>query len=287
MGGGHVTGTIMLGCPSWAHLVAPAGLPARRAAGDATAGRCSARLTCLRRGVAKKMARRAALTCCCSLLLLVRAVTGTGAPAGGAYDPYPVLWDSNSIDDSALEAAGIRKNTHQAIGSSPVIDWPCQDAPASYCTAPFHGYCLRGVWPLISADGVITNGGVPQAANLTEHLDEIRRTMPFGIALNYTGIVAIDFESWSPIWSEDTSIGGWHSALYQNRSISLVLQKQPTLPLAQAKVIAKRDFQAAGLDFFVQTIKLCRALRPNARWGYCKHSCPGIRVPCSYSCSSL
>ena len=109
---------------------------------------------------------------------------------------------------------------------------------------------------------------MPQNASLQAHLDEIRRTMPIGVAENYTGIVAIDFEDFAPIWSEDTSKDGWHSAAYQNLSIALVLQQEPNLPLAEAKVKAKKAFESAALEFFVETIKLCRTLRPNARWGY-------------------
>ena len=49
-----------------------------------------------------------------------------------------------------------------------------------------------------------------------------------------------DFESWAPIWSEDTSRDAWHSAAYQNLSLSLVLQKQPRLSPPQATAQAKK-----------------------------------------------
>jgi hypothetical protein len=200
------------------------------------------------------------------LLSILALVTATAAP----FDPYPVLWNSNSIDAAALKSVGLRPNTHRASGPNPVVDWSCHDAPASWCTAPFKGYCVRGLWPLITTTGGTVNGGVPQAANLSAHLVEIRRTLPLGVAANYTGIVAIDFEDWSPIWSEDTVKDSWHSVTYQNHSISLVLSAQPKLSLAQATIIAKKGFEKAALEFFVETIMLCRRLRPNAKWGYCK-----------------
>ena len=112
------------------------------------------------------------------------------------------------------------------------------------------------------------NGGVPQAANITAHLDEVRRTIPLAVHGNFTGMVAIDFEPWSPIWSEDVSHDGWHSAAYQNLSIALVRQAQPHLPLTQAIAVARTQFEAAALAFFVETIKLCRSVRPRARWSY-------------------
>ena len=183
-----------------------------------------------------------------------------------AFDSYPVLWDSNSIEPAALVAVGIRPSKHLAVAPNTIRDWPCQDSPKDYCRGEaFGSYCLRGQWPIINAKGEL-NGGVPHNANLSAHLAQIRRTMPVGVAENYTGIIGIDFESWSPIWSEDTSKDG--SKTYQNLSISLVLQAQPQLPLAQAKTKAKNAFETAALEFFVETIKLCRALRPRARWGY-------------------
>ena len=38
--------------------------------------------------------------------------------------------------------------------------------------------------------------------------------------------------------------------------------------MAEAKVVAQREFEKASLAFFVETIKLCREVRPLARWGY-------------------
>ena len=38
--------------------------------------------------------------------------------------------------------------------------------------------------------------------------------------------------------------------------------------MAQATVVAQKQFESAALTFFVETIKLCRAVRPKARWGY-------------------
>jgi hypothetical protein len=204
--------------------------------------------------------------------LLVSLTMGCAAKADATRwsEPpsFPVLWDDNSIDPSALVAAGVQPNARQAVAPNTIVDWPCQDAPADYCTEPFRGYCLRGQWPIISSTKGIRNGGVPQNASLDAHLAEIRRTIPLGVAENFTGIVAIDFEDWAPIWSEDTSKDGWHSAVYQNLSVALVLQTEPNLPLADAKAKAKKAFESAALEFFVETIKLCHALRPNARWGY-------------------
>lgn len=195
------------------------------------------------------------------VLLPGRAV----APTSYIYDPYPVQWNSNSIDPAELASAGILPM------KAHIINWYCSGPP------PRAGNYIRGKWPLIiktktadrkASDEQILNGGVPQAANLTAHLEEVRRTVPLGVPANFTGMVAIDFEPWSPIWSEDVSHDGWHSAAYQNLSIALVQQARPHLSLAQAAEVARTQFEAAALAFFVETIKLCRSVRPKARWSY-------------------
>ena len=199
-----------------------------------------------------------------TLLVAVAVLLLAPAAAAPAFDPYPTLWSSNSIDPTALEAAGIKQKR--------VRNWSCHDSPPSYCTHPVTtggdgSNCIRGRWQLITKTGTI-NGGVPEAANLTAHLEEVRRTLPLGVPENYTGLASIDFEDWAPIWSEDTSHDAWHSQAYQNLSISLVQQAQPSLSLAQATVIAQQQFEKAALAWFVETVKLCRSLRPKARWGY-------------------
>ena len=41
-------------------------------------------------------------------------------------DPYPVLWDCNSIDDADLEAVGIQPNARLAVAPNTIRDWSCQ-----------------------------------------------------------------------------------------------------------------------------------------------------------------
>ena len=58
----------------------------------------------------------------------------------------------------------------------------------------------QGVWPYINSAGAAVAGGVPQAANLSLHLDTIRATLRFWVpgAAAYAGNAVIDMEYWRP-----------------------------------------------------------------------------------------
>lgn len=80
-----------------------------------------------------------------------------------AFNPYPIQWNSNSIDPAALAAAGILPREKR------IRNWSCHDAPKRWCTEPVTtggsgSACLRGQWPMITSTGII-NGGVPQAVS--------------------------------------------------------------------------------------------------------------------------
>ena len=36
---------------------------------------------------------------------------------------------------------------------------------------------------------------------------------------------------------------------------------------AQATAVAQKEFETAALNFFLETLKVCQEVRPNARWG--------------------
>ena len=154
--------------------------------GRSAASPCQAGCTRLPDGTPCRAGPALAMLAHAALLLLALPSPLLGAT--GDFDPYPVLWSSNSVSPSALTAAGIRQRR--------VRNWSAHDSPASYCTRPVTtggdgGNCIRGKWPLITATGNI-NGGVPQAANLTAHLEEVRRTLPLGVPSNYTGLASIE-----------------------------------------------------------------------------------------------
>jgi hyaluronoglucosaminidase len=199
-------------------------------------------------------------------------------------DPYPILWSANEISASELTAAGIVQNAvfnWSPHDTKPTKAWNCtQPLPPNHTRGP----CIITLWPLIAGAGATgsanVNGGVPQAANLSAHLASLARTLHLGVRDDYTGIAAIDFENWTPLWDNDGGHGAWHSAAYPRLSIALVKQKHPSLPAAAALAKAKDEFEQAATEFFVATIRLCKKIRPRARWGFY-----GFPNPSFYPCT--
>ena len=112
-----------------------------------------------------------------------------------------------------------------------------------------------GDWPSIWPNGSIyANGGVPQAANLSQHLAKVRsdieRLFPDP---DHDGIVAIDWEVWEP-WLDPRS-----SSVYAQLSFKLA---------GGDKAAAVAAWNASSLEFMAETLKAAKALRPHAAWGY-------------------
>ena len=174
--------------------------------------------------------------------------TNAAAPAGwevGGADPYPILWSSGSISDTQLNAAGIVVDK--------VFNWSPHDGPQPMtwnCSIPvaspteFKGPCILSAWPLLQHAGApaglpVVNGGVPQAANVSYHLDLIRRTLPLALHEDFDGVASIDFENWTPIWEDNGSHDAWHSRAYQDYSVALINKQTPGLSPTEAEARAK------------------------------------------------
>jgi hypothetical protein len=129
----------------------------------------------------------------------------------------------------------------------------------------------NGAFPKLTADGqVAANGGVPQAANVTEHMASLVNHLATWVPdVNFTGNIVIDFEAWTPIWEQNTErVGDWHAKRYQTYSEKLARAQHPHLNATAITAIAKRDFEAAAISFFVTTLEFFRAARPHARAGF-------------------
>lgn len=77
-----------------------------------------------------------------------------------------------------------------------------------------------------------------------------------------------DFEDWTPVWAQNIGSGSWHSSVYQTASEELVKAAHPTWNSSQVYAAAKQEFEAAALNFMVQTLKVVKELRPNAKTGF-------------------
>ena len=122
-----------------------------------------------------------------------------------------------------------------------------------------------GLYPYIADNGTLVYGGVPQAVNLSQHLQKVVNDIDELIPLsNFTGLGIIDWEAWRPLWERN-----WDAKLiYQQLSEKLVEKQHPSWNLDKVKVEAERQFDAAARNMMVETLKVAKNKRPGGKWGY-------------------
>ncbi|CAI5441867.1 unnamed protein product [Caenorhabditis angaria] len=109
------------------------------------------------------------------------------------------------------------------------------------------------------------NGGLPQNGDISEHLrlaeKDIIEMIP---SKDFNGIAVIDLEHFRPSW--ELSWGKF--GIYKKESIKLARQNHPTLSKEELTLLARQEYDTAAKKYFVETIRLGKRLRPNAKWGY-------------------
>ncbi|NXB69199.1 HYALP Hyaluronidase, partial [Struthidea cinerea] len=123
-----------------------------------------------------------------------------------------------------------------------------------------------GYYPYINeVTGEAFNGGLPQLALLENHLKKAKEDIQFYIPSDeQLGLAVIDWEHWRPLW-----IRNWGSKdIYRQESIELVQQRDLSLSEAEARTIAKLEFESAAKSFMLETLKLGIEMKPNRLWGY-------------------
>ena len=160
--------------------------------------------------------------------------------------------------------------------------------PTPYC-APHNRYCAQhqpctewsqGLFPQLgdcagqnssnvgNCTGVV-NGGVPQKADLAAHGAAIMEQLPSWIPEpEWAGNAVLDFEAWNPIWRLNAEQNGGKHNRYQLYSIALVGAAHPEWSAEQKEAVARAEFEPAAMAFMVETLRICRELRPNARFGF-------------------
>jgi hypothetical protein len=214
-------------------------------------------------------------------------------PARGAVPPlFPVFWHVgsgyNSVNGSIPAPGWPASLTAGWQCDHPGAFWPSVNVTERFgaqnctqvqcgpaCTNPPH--CkdwTMGLFPSLKGwhgkAGVPVNGGVPQAANLSAHLANLRETVvQFIPDPLWTGNAVFDFEEWTNIWDlmvDGGPAGGWHSIYYQNYSIELERKAHPSWSESKLVAAAKESFETSATEFLVETLKTCNSLRPNAKW---------------------
>ena len=172
------------------------------------------------------------------------------------HEPYPVFWAVNGPNASAFAPNGAVNIAQYGIKTN------------NYTIC---GGMTGALMPSLSPDGAPIRGGVPQSANfsLDAFLSGLSKALTTRIPdAQYDGLAVFDFEKFTPIWSEDTSAGGWHSKAYRVYSMKLVQQAHPSWSRAEVEAEAKSQFEAAAIQLFVSALEQGKKLRPKALWGF-------------------
>uniref|UniRef100_A0A3P8PVT3 Hyaluronidase n=1 Tax=Astatotilapia calliptera TaxID=8154 RepID=A0A3P8PVT3_ASTCA len=122
-----------------------------------------------------------------------------------------------------------------------------------------------GLYPYFEQDETPVNGGLPQVASRTRHLEKMPEDVKKYIRSEWaTGLAVIDWEDWRPLW-----IRNWEAKdIYRRHSEELVRQKNPTWLPDQVKKVAQQEFELSARLFMLDTLKQAKNLRPNQLWGF-------------------
>eukprot|EP01043_Picozoa_sp_COSAG02_P021760 COSAG02_NODE_1114_length_14502_cov_140.830035_8_plen_222_part_00 len=176
----------------------------------------------------------------CSLLLLLHIDVAVDAAGAAAARDFPLLFDVGGRGLAAVP------NLDQLIATTPRV----QLHQIAECPHP----C--GLLPDINpSTGAVTNGGIPQLANLTLHFATLEDTFAKYVPLNATGWLDLDFESWPPLFDRA-------SPVYQNASIALVKRVHPDYDYEQLWTAATKQWEVAAMDLLVMTVEFVKKLRP-------------------------
>lgn len=175
------------------------------------------------------------------------------------YSQKPLLLAWNAPTEDCLPRHGIHFQLDQfQIVASPNEGFVRQNLTIFYKDR-------LGKYPYFERDETQVNGGLPQVASLTQHLEK----MPEGVGRyireeRAVGLAVIDWEEWRPLW-----IRNWETKdIYRRHSRELVRQKNPTWPPEQVSKVAQQEFEMSARKFMLETLRQAKNLRPNQLWGF-------------------
>lgn len=175
------------------------------------------------------------------------------------YSQKPLLLAWNAPTEDCAPRHGIRFQLDQfQIVASPNEGFVRQNLTIFYKDR-------LGLYPYYEPDQTPVNGGLPQAANLMQHLEK----MPEGVQKyirepRAEGLAVIDWEEWRPLW-----IRNWETKdIYRRHSRELVRQKNPTWPPEQVGKVAQQEFEMSARKFMLETLRQAKNLRPHQLWGF-------------------
>lgn len=203
----------------------------------------------------------------------IETSAGRIAPPG-AFD---IVWNgpSATCQNPALSLSnfsGIRVNRDQAFTGEEIVcfysigAFPSLTATqnATPCWSSHVPGCSWNPWDQITPT---SNGGVPQVANLSLHLEQLTADVENLIPdAAFEGLAVVDWEAWRPLTAENDD----GLSLYTEYSRRLVAA-DPAWAGKNASAVAaeaQRRFDAGAQAFFTATVSGIKKLRPHARVGF-------------------
>merc|ERR1719383_455881 len=78
-----------------------------------------------------------------------------------------------------------------------------------------------GAFPYIDRNGKDVNGGIPQRANMTRHLQLITSHITESLSPDFDGLAVIDWEIWRPLFDRNWG----NMRIYQQKSVEFVKER--------------------------------------------------------------
>nr|XP_060621752.1 hyaluronidase-3 [Anolis sagrei ordinatus]XP_060621753.1 hyaluronidase-3 [Anolis sagrei ordinatus] len=121
-----------------------------------------------------------------------------------------------------------------------------------------------GLYPYISEEGELHNGGIPQNVPLEEHLEKSSKEIAELLNHGFQGLAVVDWEEWRPLWRQN-----WGSKkVYREASEQWVLGRFPNLSPQEQSYFAEIEFERAARMLMETTLNMGKELRPQGFWGF-------------------
>lgn len=175
------------------------------------------------------------------------------------YSQKPLILAWNAPTEDCTPRHGVRFQLDQFdIVASPNEAFVRQNLTIFYKTR-------LGLYPYYEHNGEPVNGGIPQVASLTAHLNQMPEDVRYYIRdPTAKGLAVIDWEEWRPLW-----IRNWETKdVYRKNSRILVAKKNPTWSAEVVAKVAQQEFELSARKFMLETLRQAKNLRPGQLWGF-------------------
>ncbi|KAF8372136.1 chhy-1 [Pristionchus pacificus] len=193
------------------------------------------------------------------LLRLIVLLFFTQAAAKKSSDYLKIYWNSPTARCLSKFNVSIPIETYSIVGNK-------NQEFVGEKISTFYEYNI-GVWPHFDKYNASqpVNGGLPQLADLTQHLAlvaaRIQEVFPDP---DFDGPAIFDVEEWRPTYVLNWGV----KKVYREESVKLAKKRNPSLTDKQAIAYGAYEFDEAARAMLVETLRLARRLRPRAKWGY-------------------